>query len=217
MHCFWYIVKYNNQKSCWESYKLPLKEYNLDIPDSKVTNRSEWGPIDNTNYDQSDAEDNKSIGQPESIDIKIPTEEEAKSERQLEKLAESIPILTRPRSHTATSRLPPITTVMTTQTTTDPMQTLATEEGPSTIHRGGGPAGEEPDPNWFGGTGCPFNMPGGGGGGGGGGGNGGNGGGGGGDSGRGRGGDPNNRGPGAKLSGKEPITFDGDCVLRNDV
>ena len=79
-HCFWYIVKYNNQKSCWESYKLPLKEYNLDIPDSKVTDQSKWGPINNTDSDQSNTEDNKSVGQPESIDTKIPTKEEAKSE-----------------------------------------------------------------------------------------------------------------------------------------
>ena len=160
-HCFWFIVKYNNQKSCWESHKLPPKDYNLDIPDSEVTDQSEWGPIDNDNSDQSDHEDNKSMGHPESIDIKIPTEEEAKSERQLEKLAESIPILTRPRSCTATSRLPPIVTVMTTQTTTKPMQTITNEEEPSNVCRGGGPPGGEPNPRWFGGTGHPFNMPGG--------------------------------------------------------
>ena len=45
-HCFWYIVKYNNQRSCWASHKLPPSEYGLDIPDSEVTDRSEWGPID---------------------------------------------------------------------------------------------------------------------------------------------------------------------------
>ena len=90
------------------------------------------------------------------------------------------------------------------QTTTEPMQTLATEEGPSSVRRGGGPLGEEPDPTWFGGTGHPFNMPGGGGGGGGssGGGRGGGGGGG--------GRDPNDRGSVPKLSGKEPVIFNGD-------
>ena len=74
MHCFWYIVKYDNQRSCWVSYKLPSEDYNLDIPDSEVTNRSEWGPIDD-GKDSSDEEqdDNKSEAQPESIDIKIPT------------------------------------------------------------------------------------------------------------------------------------------------
>ena len=42
-NCFWFIVKYNNQKSCWESYKLPSKEYHLDIPDSEVADRSKMG------------------------------------------------------------------------------------------------------------------------------------------------------------------------------
>ena len=205
-HYFWYIVKYDNQRSCWVSHTCPTKDYNLYIPDSEVVDQSEWGPINNNNSDQRNLEDNKSTGQPESIDIKIPTEEEAKSKRQLEKLAESIPTLTRPRSCTATSRLPTITNIMTTQVTTKPTQTFATEEGPSTVCRGGGgPPGDEPDPRWFGGTGHPFNMPGGGGGGGdeggGGGGGGGHGGG---------GGDPNDRGPGAKLSGKDPVIFDGD-------
>ena len=36
-HCFWYIIRYNNQKSCWESYKLPTEDFGLDIPDSEVT------------------------------------------------------------------------------------------------------------------------------------------------------------------------------------
>ena len=36
-HCFWYIVKYNNQQSCWLTHKLPKPEYNLEISDSKVT------------------------------------------------------------------------------------------------------------------------------------------------------------------------------------
>ena len=94
---------------------------------------------------------------------------------------------------------------MTTQTTTEPMQTITTKGGPSTVQRGGGPPEEEPDPRWFRGTGHPFNMCGGGGGGGGGRGGGGRGGGGG-------GGDPNDRGPGAKLSGKDPVIFNGDCA-----
>ena len=69
-HCFWYIVKYDNQRSCWVSHKLPTEDYNLNIPDSKVTDRSEWGPIDNgnSNSDHSDDEDNKSEGQPVSRD-----------------------------------------------------------------------------------------------------------------------------------------------------
>ena len=79
-HCFWYIVKYNNQKSCWVSHKLPAEDYNLNIPDSEVTNQSEWGPIDNRESSSEDNnEDCKSEGQPESIDIKIPTQEEEKS------------------------------------------------------------------------------------------------------------------------------------------
>ena len=132
-HCFWYIIKYDNQRSCWASHKLPTKDYNLDIPDSEVTGQSEWGPIDNNDSDQSSDEDTKNKAQPESIDIKIPSKEEEKSEQQLEKLAESIPTLSRPRSHTATSRLPPITIVMATQTTTEPTQTFAAEEGTSSI------------------------------------------------------------------------------------
>ena len=34
-NCFWFIVKYNNQKSCWESYKLPTKDFGLEIPDDE--------------------------------------------------------------------------------------------------------------------------------------------------------------------------------------
>ena len=85
-HCFWYIVKYDNQQSCWVSHKLPEEDYQLDIPDSEVTDRSEWGSI-NDGKDSSDEEqaNNKSEAQPECIDIKIPTQEEEKSERQLEK------------------------------------------------------------------------------------------------------------------------------------
>ena len=36
-HCFWYIVKYDNQQSCWVSHRLPKPEYGLDIPNSEVT------------------------------------------------------------------------------------------------------------------------------------------------------------------------------------
>ena len=92
-NCFWYLVKYNKQKSCWESNKLFTNDYNLNIPDDKVKDWSEWGPINGAVSNNSDIEDNKSEGQLESIDIKIPTQEEERSERQLEKLAESIPTL----------------------------------------------------------------------------------------------------------------------------
>ena len=80
-HCFWFIVKYNNQKSCWESYKLPTEDFGLNILDSEVTDRSEWGPIDDRHSDHSDEEDTKSEGHPESINIKIPTKEEETFER----------------------------------------------------------------------------------------------------------------------------------------
>ena len=56
-HCFWYIVKYDNQRSCWVSHKLPPSTYGLEIPDSEVTNRSEWGPINNGK----DSSDRKSV------------------------------------------------------------------------------------------------------------------------------------------------------------
>ena len=36
-NCFWYIVKYNNQQSCWVSHKLPKPEYGLEVLDSEVT------------------------------------------------------------------------------------------------------------------------------------------------------------------------------------
>ena len=217
-NCFWFIVKYNNQSSCWESYKLSTKDFCLDIPDSEVTDPSTWGPINDRK--DSDEEDTKSEKSPESIDIKVPTEAEEKSEKQLGKLAELIPTLSRTRSNTATSRLPPITTVMSTQTIVEPMQTVPPEET-STIQRGGGPPEDPPDPRWFGGSGFPFNLPsgsgrggGGGGDGGGGGGDGGGGGGGGDGGGCGGGGgdtgDQNDRGSGPKLSGKEPVIFDGD-------
>ena len=131
-NCFWFIVKYNNQSSCWESYKLPTEDYCLDIPDSKVTDPSTWGPIDDGK--DSDEDDAKSEKSPESIDIKVPTKAEEKSKKQLRKLAESIPTLSRTQSNTATSRLPHITTVMTTQTVVEPMQTIPPEEDTSTIH-----------------------------------------------------------------------------------
>ena len=151
-HCFWYIVKYDNQRSCWVSHKLPTEDYNLDIPDSEVTDQSKWGPInDGKDSSDKDTEDNKSEAHPESIDIKIPTQEEERSERKLEKLAEHLPTLSRLRSNTATSRLPPITTVMATQTTTKPTQTFAPEEGMSSVHKGGGPPDNAPNPAWFGG------------------------------------------------------------------
>ena len=127
----WYTVKYDNQESCWKTYSIPEPEVGLHIPDSEVTDRSEWGPIDD-GQDSSVKEDKtKSEAHTESIDIKIPTQEEEKTERQLEKLAEQFPALSRPRSHTATSRLPPITTVMATQTTTEPTHTINVEEGTS--------------------------------------------------------------------------------------
>ena len=133
-HCFWYIVKYDNQRSCWISHKLPPSNYRLDISDSEVTDRSEWGPIDDGKSDseeeEEEEEDTKSIGHPDSINIKIPTKEEEKSERQL---AEQFPVLSRSRSHPASSRLPPITTIMTTQVTTEPVQTFATEGEPSSV------------------------------------------------------------------------------------
>ena len=193
------------------SHKLPLPEYGLDILDSEVTDQSEWGPIDN-GKDSSDEEeeDTKSTGHPESIDIKIPTQEEEKTERQLEKLAEHFPILSRPRSHPASSRLPPITTVMATQTTTEPAQTLATEEGTSSVRKGRGPPDDAPDPQWFGGSAFPYRGPG----------RrndrGGKGGGRGGDEGGGGGGppraarDPDDQNNGTKLSGKEPAIFNRD-------
>ena len=130
-NCFWFIVKYNNQRSCWESYKLPTEGFCLDIPDSEVTDPSTWGPIDDGK--DSNEEDAKSEHSPESIDIKVSTKEEEKSEKQLGKPAELIPTLSRTRSNTATSRLPPITAVMTTQTTVEPMQTVPPEEDTSTI------------------------------------------------------------------------------------
>ena len=81
-HCFWYIVKYDNQRSCWVSHKLPPPEYGLGILDSEVTDCSEWGPIDDgkDSSDEEEEEDAKSVGHPDSIDIKIPTKEEEKTE-----------------------------------------------------------------------------------------------------------------------------------------
>ena len=203
-HCFWYTVKYDNQESCWKTFSIPEEEVGLYIPDSEVVDRSEWGPIDD-GRESSDEEETKSEAHPESMDIKIPTQEEEKTERQLEKLAEQFPALSRPRSHTATSRLPPITAVMATQTTMEPTHTLDVEEGTSSAQKGGGPPGDAP---WFSGSGSPYRAPGGGGGddedGGGGGGGGG-------------GGPPpaarreqEEQNNGMKLSGKEPVIFNDD-------
>ena len=123
------------------------------IPDSEVVDRSEWGPIDDGKVNSDKEGDTKSEAHPESIDIKIPTQEEEKTERQLEKLAEQFPALSRPRSHTATSRLPPITTVMATQTTTEPTHAINIEEGTSAAQKGGGPPDDE---SWFVGSGFPY-------------------------------------------------------------
>ena len=65
------------------SHKLPPSTYRLDIPDSEVTDQSEWGPIDDGKDSTDKEEDAQSIGHPDSIDIKIPTHEEEKTERQL--------------------------------------------------------------------------------------------------------------------------------------
>ena len=200
-HCFWYTVKYDNQESCWKTHSIPEEEIGLYIPDSEVVDRSEWGPIDD-GWESSDEDKTKSEVHPESIDIKIPTQEEEKTERQLEKLAEQFPALSRPRSHTATSRLPPITAVMATQTTTEPVQIIDVEEGTSSARKGGGPPGDAP---WFSGSGFPYRARGGGGGGD--------------EDGGGGGGggpppaarrDPEERNNGTRLSGKEPVIFDGD-------
>ena len=158
-HCFWYIVKYDNQQSCWVSHKLPKSEYGLEILNSEVTDQSEWGPINNGKDSSDEEEETKSEGQPESIDIKIPTKEEERTERQLEKLAEHIPTLSRPRSHTASSRLPPITTVMATQTTTESIKVDTQEEGASSLRKGGAPPDDVPNPSWFGGSEFPYRRP----------------------------------------------------------
>ena len=72
-HCFWYTIKYDNQRSCWVSHKLPPPEYGLDILDLEVADRSEWGPIDDgKDSSNEEEEDAKSIGHPDSIDIKSP-------------------------------------------------------------------------------------------------------------------------------------------------
>ena len=93
---------------------------------------------------------------------------------------------------------------MATQTTTEPVQIIDTQEESSSARRGGEPPIDPPNPQWFGGSGFPYRPPARGGGGG------GDGGGGGGGGGRGLpavAGNPNN---GTKLSGKEPATFKGD-------
>ena len=97
---------------------------------------------------------------------------------------------------------------MATQTITEPTQVMSTEEGSSSARKGGGPPGDEP---WFSGLGFPHRAQGRGNGGGGDGGDG--------DDRDGGGGPPRaariGRGPddrsnGTKLSGKEPVIFDGD-------
>ena len=94
------------------------------------------------------------------------------------------------------------------QTTTKPTQTLATEEGTSTVQKGRGPPDDMPNPSWFGGSGFPYRTPGRGDGGDDGGGGGGRGGGPPRAAGPGR--NPDDRNNGTKLSGKEPVAFDGD-------
>ena len=96
---------------------------------------------------------------------------------------------------------------MATQTINQPTQTLAAEEGTSSVQKGGGPPDDEPNPSWFGGSGFPYRAPSGGGGGGDGGGDG-------------EGGgppraagprrDPDGQNNGTKLSHKEPAIFDRD-------
>ena len=45
MHCFWFLVKYNKKRSCWTTYKLPTEDYNLELPDSKVTDQASGDPL----------------------------------------------------------------------------------------------------------------------------------------------------------------------------
>ena len=95
---------------------------------------------------------------------------------------------------------------MATQTTTEPVHTANVEEGTSSARKGGGPPEDAP---WFGGSGFPYRANRGGGGddgddGGGG------GGGGGGDLPPAARRDPEEQNNGTKLSGKEPVIFDGD-------
>ena len=100
---------------------------------------------------------------------------------------------------------------MATQTVTEPTQTFAPEEGPSSsVHKGGGPPEDAPDPVWFSGSGFPYRAPRGGDGGGDGVGGGGGGGGGGGPPAAAGGGNPDDQSNGMKLSGKEPLIFDRD-------
>ena len=94
---------------------------------------------------------------------------------------------------------------MATQTTTEPVQVTDVEEGTSSARKGGGP----PDAPWFSGSGFPYQAHrGGGGGDDGDGGDGGDGGGGGPPPADRR--NPEERNNGTKLSGKEPVIFDGD-------
>ena len=94
---------------------------------------------------------------------------------------------------------------MATQTTTEPVHVTNVEEGTSSARKGGGPPGEAP---WFSGSGFPYRAPRGGDGDDGDG--GGGGGGGGGDLPPADRRDPEERNNGTKLSGKEPVIFDGD-------
>ena len=48
---------------------------------------------------------------------------------------------------------------MATQTTTEPVQTLATEGETSSARQGGGPPDDVPNPQWFGGSGFPYRAP----------------------------------------------------------
>ena len=95
---------------------------------------------------------------------------------------------------------------MTTQVTTKPVQAITAEGERAFTCRGGGPLGEDSENHgWFGGPENPFNAPGRGSG------RGGSGGGGGEGNGGGRGGgNPDDQNHAPKLSGKEPIIFDGD-------
>ena len=71
-HCFWYIIKYDNQQSCWVSHKFPKSEYGLEILDSEVTDWSEWGSIDDgkDDSDQSDQEEPKAKDNQKALTLK---------------------------------------------------------------------------------------------------------------------------------------------------
>ena len=88
---------------------------------------------------------------------------------------------------------------MATQTTMEPVHVTHVEEGTSSARKGGGPPGDDP---WFSGSGFPYRASRGGGG---------DNGGGGGDLPPATGREQEEQNNGTKLSGKEPIIFDGDC------